>query len=298
MKKVMNSTELKLFWDTFQKNYEKNIGLNIHPPYLAMCNISKITEKKSILELSVGPGTGLYELCNLLKNKSCQIYGTDISSNMLDASYKRLQNNPNINLFYQDKVVNNNSSLSINLQECDNENLKNFQDDMFDVVISNFSLHLVSSPENMLKESSRVLKNNGISVFSIWGRPEFSQYFTIIPNVMKKLNIPLPEMRTNFHISKVEKLRQIVMENGYTQFNYCYLFCPFDILKPEDYFYMLDSPNYKPIMDSLSDKEKIDVLNEISKEVDIILSQKEELIGTEALIIACRKGEKLMKPDF
>jgi ubiquinone/menaquinone biosynthesis C-methylase UbiE len=298
MKKVMNSTELKIFWDTFQKNYEKNVSLNIHPPYVAMCNIAKIIEKKSILELSVGPGTGLSELSNLMKNKECQIYGTDISTNMLEASYNRLQNNPNINLFYQDKIHDNKSSVNVTLKECDNENLQIFEDKIFDVVISNFSLHLVSNPENMLKETSRVLKDDGISVFSIWGRPEFSPYFTLIPNVMKKLNIPLPEMRTNFHLSKVEKLRQLVLENGYTQFNYCYLFSPFDIMKPEDYFYMLDSPNYQKIMESLSEKEKMDVINELSKELDNILNQKEELIGTEAIIIVCRKGERFIKPGF
>ena len=47
-----------------------------------------------------------------------------------------------------------------------------FKDKTFDSYIANYSLHLVKDHIEMLKESYRVLNDEGIATFSIWGRPE------------------------------------------------------------------------------------------------------------------------------
>ncbi len=41
----------------------------------------------------------------------------------------------------------------------------------------------------MLKEAHRVVKKGGVVGFSVWGEREKSNFFTIIPSVLKEMGI-------------------------------------------------------------------------------------------------------------
>jgi ubiquinone/menaquinone biosynthesis C-methylase UbiE len=295
MKKIANSAELKVFWDTFEKLYSKRITYNLHSVFVNMCNITKLhSDKKfdSILELSCGSGIGLQYLSNTFKSRRVDIYGTDISTKMLNSSYEKLKNLSDINLIYKGEKLLNNESINpiMILDEADNEDLKIFEDKKFDVILSNFSLHLVENPEKMLQESSRVLKDNGVACFSIWGRPENSPTFTIIVNSLKKFGVPLPDARTNFHISNVDKLKKMVLESGFSRFNYSYCFTAFDVATPEEFLYMLEAPNFKTIFEGMEEHLKQNVIGDILEELDTIINKQNQIFGTEAIIICCYKN--------
>eukprot|EP00340_Litonotus_pictus_P005981 CAMPEP_0170530182 /NCGR_PEP_ID=MMETSP0209-20121228/42549_1 /TAXON_ID=665100 ORGANISM="Litonotus pictus, Strain P1" /NCGR_SAMPLE_ID=MMETSP0209 /ASSEMBLY_ACC=CAM_ASM_000301 /LENGTH=182 /DNA_ID=CAMNT_0010823005 /DNA_START=268 /DNA_END=812 /DNA_ORIENTATION=- len=105
-----------------------------------------------------------------------------------------------------------------NIEIMNNEDLSLFKDGSLRTVISGFSLHLVSNPLQMLKETRRVLdKNNkeASAVFSIWGRPENNFPFTIIPSILKEMGIKLPNERSNFHLSTKDVCLSLCKEAGF-----------------------------------------------------------------------------------
>lgn len=89
--------------------------------------------------LDVGCGTGNI-LCKLV-NGERELFGIDLSENMVSECSKRVKNYAEI------KVA-------------DAEHIP-YQDNFFDVLICNASFHHYPHPEEVLKEMKRVLKNGG-----------------------------------------------------------------------------------------------------------------------------------------
>src|SRR5688500_351266 len=100
IKNTLSTKELKQFWDKFQANYSNNIENNLFPVMVSLCNLSNLTKKIkqtknefNILELSCGSGDGINYTISSIKNQEnpnknkINIYGTDISKNMLNAAY-------------------------------------------------------------------------------------------------------------------------------------------------------------------------------------------------------------------
>ena len=163
MKKVkqsMSSSELKKFWNAFQSDYTAYGEQNMFPSMAAMCNLTRIkkllssgSEPVNILELSAGSGVGLQYIYNTAQNlqslhkRPVNIYGGDISPDMVNVAYQRFQGIPNLSIKTGDsatKDTENNSKnsenatdkqshINVNLLECDNEDLK-FADKKFNVV--------------------------------------------------------------------------------------------------------------------------------------------------------------------
>ncbi|GAB9471151.1 Alanine--trna ligase [Globisporangium polare] len=65
-------------------------------------------------------------------------------------------------------------------------------------VVSTMSLQLAPDPDAMLRETKRVLKAGGIAGFTIWGRPELSDNFTIDAAVNKELGLRDSAEHSNF----------------------------------------------------------------------------------------------------
>lgn len=89
--------------------------------------------------LDVGCGTGNI-LCKLVNGKR-QLFGIDLSENMVEESKKRMEGNADI------KVA-------------DAEHIP-YKDNFFDTLICNASFHHYPHPEEVLKEMKRVLKSGG-----------------------------------------------------------------------------------------------------------------------------------------
>ena len=299
MKKFSTTSELKIFWNNFQKDYtdymEPNV-LNLFIMLLNSSNLFKInqitTGKKAILEAACGGGAGLEYLCWQLKQKGIEadVYGTDLSPNMLETTYYRMKKLDFINLEYLDSQmdkINNNAKINLYLKEADNENLP-FDENKFDLIISSLSLHLVADPEKMLFEIKRILKPEAYAYFSIWGRPENCLPFTVIPNNVKKAGIVLPNNRSNFHLSKEVALKELFNKAGISKYKISATFIPFNFNDAKDFLFMMNGPSFSELMKDCSDKEREDVKNNIINDLNEII-YGENFMGIEAFIIRTAK---------
>ena len=140
----------------------------------------------------------------------------------------------------------------------------------------------------MLSESKRVLKDDGLACFSVWGRPDNSFAFTLIPNVLKKNHVVLPDVRSYFHTGKIEKLGPMIQQSGFKRYSYCYSFLPFDILGDEDFLYLLNSPIYQDIFAKMDKAQKDKIYEDVKKELADYLNTG-NILGIESLIVLCRK---------
>lgn len=78
---------------------------------------------------------------------------------------------------------------------------------------------IVNNHTNQIKEAYRVLKNNGIAVFTVWGNPEKCEMFSLLDEVINK-HFPgslKPNVRSNFHLyeDKGEKLKNDLISVGF-----------------------------------------------------------------------------------
>ncbi|WP_160690370.1 class I SAM-dependent methyltransferase [Clostridium sp. C2-6-12] len=101
--------------------------------------LEEIKENSEGKLLDVGCGTGNI-LCKLVNGKR-ELFGIDLSENMVKECKKRMEDNAEI------KVA-------------DAEHMP-YKDNFFDVLICNASFHHYPHPEEVLKEMKRVLKSGG-----------------------------------------------------------------------------------------------------------------------------------------
>jgi len=66
-----------------------------------------------------------------------------------------------------------------------------------------------------------VLKDGGMAIFSVWGRPEHSPKFTILETVVNRLikdhNFPprFQNLRSNFHLHDLESTKKLILDSGF-----------------------------------------------------------------------------------
>jgi len=61
-----------------------------------------------------------------------------------------------------------------------NNEMMPFADGTFGAYIASLSLMLVNNPKNQIKEAYRILKNNSVATFTVWGRREQCVMFTVM----------------------------------------------------------------------------------------------------------------------
>jgi SAM-dependent methyltransferase len=207
---------------------------------------------------------------------------------MLEDSVEKLKPLNYIGLNFYGEQLLEPKDINVYLAEADNEKLP-FEDNQFDIVISNLSLQLVTHPEIMLKESLRVTKNDCYNAFSVWGRNESSLIFTLFDDALKAIGqYGDPKIRTNFHLGQNdEELIKLVLNTGYSKVNLCHSFIPFNFIEKDEYdcFY---NTNLKIILANMSNEKVVEFKNEVNR----IISDKLEnnmLIGMDVLIILSKK---------
>ncbi|KAF0972299.1 hypothetical protein FDP41_009202 [Naegleria fowleri] len=216
--RILNDQDLKnkynaTFSKVFQQIYEPSTNITAQALISSLC----INNKKRILDIGCGAGGSGFLIASQMP-PDCELFCLDLSPDMLQLARERC-----------DILTREPFSRKIHFVEGSAEKLP-FEDETFDAVFSNYSLHVIPNPDEMLKEVARVLKTGGMSCMSVWGRPEKSPLFTLLQkasteckkrflkeknssegNNNKVLQLQNPPPRSQFHLSNLELLRERVL---------------------------------------------------------------------------------------
>lgn len=181
----------KLHFDEIAENYN-----NSHDGRFVRCMYEEIINRvlemqpKNILDLGCGNGNILDILS---KCTSYDLYGLDLSENMINEAKKKLK----------DKA---------RLKIGDAENLP-YEDNKFDVIICNASFHHYTHPQKVLKEIRRVLAPNGILIL---GDPTFPCDW-----LLKIINCFLPMSNSgDYRLYNQKTISSLLSECGFTPSNF------------------------------------------------------------------------------
>ena len=72
---------------------------------------------------------------------------------------------------------------------------------------------------NQLNEWYRVLRTGGKAAFSVWGRKENCEFFTLVAQAAKLcgLEMPAPKEKSHFHLSNKDDLEKDVRAAGFSE---------------------------------------------------------------------------------
>ncbi len=97
-----------------------------------------------------------------------------------------------------------------------------FLDGAFDCYISCLSLMLVDNHENMLREALRVTSKGAHFAFSVWGRKENVQNFSILEDVLIRHELIPQAPLTKYTCKDPEPTRQLMLQLGFTNIHIWY----------------------------------------------------------------------------
>lgn len=127
-------------WETWDLDHRKTLNPVIF-------RLLRNVKNKKILDLGCGQGY----FSRLLTKQGGIVTGVDLSKDLIGIANQRNQE----------------QGLKIKYFVSDAANLKDLQDNKFDIAISNMALMDIKNVDKTIKECSRVLKKNGHIIFSI-----------------------------------------------------------------------------------------------------------------------------------
>jgi ABC-2 type transport system ATP-binding protein len=175
------------YWSRFQATYDENQEYVVGKDFLeeVKININKLVDLGMVIEL--GCGTGYFTEA-IVKNAK-HVFATDLSDELLENARKRLSNVEQVT-FQKENCMN-----------------ISFKSNTFDTVFMANLIHVIENPLQVLKESHRILKNDGLLIITsftnygmnlleiiklgfrfmkVWGKPPKHTY-RFSPNTLSSL---------------------------------------------------------------------------------------------------------------
>ena len=142
----MAEEELERYWSRFQKTYDDNqeyaVGKDLID--IVKAKLMKLPDLGELLEL--GCGTGYYT--ETIAQKADNVFATDLSSELLEMANRRLNEFDNI---------------TIQKENCLDTS---FTSNEFNSVFMANIVHVIENPLEALRESHRILKDNGLLIIT------------------------------------------------------------------------------------------------------------------------------------
>lgn len=150
----------------------------------------KIHEAKNILEIACGTGELTLQLLPKLAPDT-KYTSVDLSDTMIEAAKAK---KAKMNL---DKLEVDHKFMQANAQD-----LQNFENESFDLVIAPLVLHLVPEPEKMLSEVKRVLKKGGKFGCSVLGEVQNCTFFMVAKDIFEKHDLVNKQVRSIHYLGE------------------------------------------------------------------------------------------------
>jgi len=273
----LTTPELEAKWNTFSSIFQR-----INEPFtlpLASLLIASIhvSSGRAILEVGCGAGAST-SWCSQVKSPESTLHAIDLSSAMIQLAKERI-----------DKIG---QDARVTLDTGDAEKLSQFSDGQFDRYFSNFCLHLVNSPEAMLKQAHRVLQKGSFASWSVWGRAENSPWITVVSQALTELNIEFPGangVSPSFHLGDIVRLKQMVAAAGFTRVVAWYHPSPYIVADADQYVeWGLSSPMHVDLLKSLKEDIRTKFKTRVRVLADEYLARGDPL-AIEALVVVAQK---------
>lgn len=148
---MLNYKDMKT-WNDYAVDYDQKVGETgdldheniINPKILEL--LGDVQDKK-ILDL--GCGNGYFS--RMLAREGANMTGVDISSDLIEIAIKKTKE----------------QKLNINYIVSDASDIKAIESNKFDIIVSNMAFMDIENIDHTIKECSRLVKDNGILLFSI-----------------------------------------------------------------------------------------------------------------------------------
>ncbi|EFA77953.1 hypothetical protein PPL_08598 [Heterostelium album PN500] len=280
----LTSEILKKKWDRFSSIFQFYVEPQTLPvAHILIANLRlklrNIAPPRAVLEVACGAGASTKLLLSM-KETSTSLTAVDLSTEMITLAKDRLG---------MAQSQDSDESKLLTVKQADAEHLP-FGDAAFDRYMCNFCLHLVVDPDQMLRESYRVLESGGIATFSVWGRPENSNQFTITKNMAEALDIHIPRTgKTAFHLHDIELLKKMALAAGFSKVLAGYTFNNALVLTGKEYVEcFLSGPDVIDTMTRIGAEKSEQWKKNTEEYVDDLLS-KGQFIGLEVAYLVCIK---------
>eukprot|EP01084_Bolivina_argentea_P205459 350982_1 len=196
-------------WNKMSKWYSGLLNHFMSPttasliPHLQLHLDTNNNDTFKLLDVAIGDGyNSTYIIKHLIENKSSfEYHGNDIAHEMIDIANQTIQND----ILISNMLQQNSNKYKIDISVQNSEDLAQYKNDSFDRYLSSLCLMITGNAINMLQESYRVLKPNGICAFSIWGDKNKCTFFQVMDVIFKEINDELGmeqvEERSNYYLA-------------------------------------------------------------------------------------------------
>jgi ubiquinone/menaquinone biosynthesis C-methylase UbiE len=267
------SNKIKESWSSFQGLYEKTIEYATLQSSTILYNMTKAHEGERIVEVGVGCGKSTRMFIAELMKRPSVLFASDIAPGMVEAFQQRFSEtdsafNPKVNhKMLEEKDMHDPEALIAEMGDdierkifstvANNEKLP-FPDDCFDKYIASLSLMITGNHHNMLAEAYRVLQTGGVAGFTVWGRLENSELFTLVPELFKKRGVALSKSaaKSSFHLNNADDLEKDIRRAGFSEVKVYYSPANANFNSVDDvYHFFTNIPSFKPTFDTLTEEQ-------------------------------------------
>ena len=149
-------------WEERASTYDKWASANAKQIIPTAVNALALSKDDIVLELASGPGYGTNEIAKISHN----VIGTDFAEAMVLEARKQ---NP-----------------GLKFEQGDAENLM-YSDNSFTKILCTFGILHFAHPDKAIKEVGRILKQNGLFVFTVWAPAQESPFFGMLAETIGEL---------------------------------------------------------------------------------------------------------------
>lgn len=199
------------------KNYFKNIFDADNPKFVnaidelpfwsapfGLTLLDTVKIKQNIKALDIGCGTGfpLFELAGRL-GESCKVYGIDAYDKVIEKVKEKIS-------LYE--------LTNIEAINCEAENLP-FENNFFDLIVSNNGINNVRDLEKTFSESCRVLKQGGQFVFTFNLPESLTEFYSVFKSTLEELGLLNQIQKVDEHIFEkrkpIEYMERLLIKNKF-----------------------------------------------------------------------------------
>lgn len=255
-------------WEQKAHRYQDTWGQLTAQPIETVLDIAQVKEGIKLFDDGCGPG----HLCSAASRRGAYVVGGDASVAMIEIAQK---NYPELEFVIQDA-----EALTLPLKS-------------FDVVILNYLLLHVADQPKVLTEASKILKDNGCLVFTLWMPPAESPGLRLIFEAIKEYadTSVIPPAQDIFMFSNESYTKDFLLENGFTEIKASRFETYWDIPDKETFFSAVQAGTRMGGMIELqkeSVKEKIK--EKILGELDSFKEEGGYRVSTPSVIFSARKS--------